>query len=71
MRSKDELIYDLVFSDETIYKINLADYVDDIYNYDEFVESIKFIMKKSKVIIIKSSIKLDSKTAMWELKVKK
>lgn len=71
MRSKDDLIYDLVFSDETIYKINLSDYVDDIYNYDEFVESIKFIMKKSKVIIVKSSIKLDSKTAMWELKVKK
>ena len=71
MKTKDSLIYDLIFSEETIYKINLGDYVDDIYNYDEFVESIKFIMKKSKVIIVKSSIKLDSKTAMWELKVKK
>lgn len=71
MRAKDELIYDLIFSDETIYKIDISEYVDDIYNYDDFVESIKFVMKKSKVTIVKSSIKVDSKTAMWELKVKK
>lgn len=71
MKTKDQLIYDLIFSDETIYKIDLSEYVDDIYNYDDFVESIKFVMKKSKVTIIKSSIKVDSKTAMWELKVKK
>jgi hypothetical protein len=69
--AKDELIYDLIFSDETIYKIDISEYVDDIYNYDDFVESIKFVMKKSKVTIVKSSIKVDSKTAMWELKVKK
>lgn len=71
MSAKDELIYDLIFSDETIYKIDISEYVDDIYNYDDFVESIKFVMKKSKVTIVKSSIKVDSKTAMWELKVKK
>jgi len=71
VRAKDELIYDLIFSDETIYKIDISEYVDDIYNYDDFVESIKFVMKKSKVTIVKSSIKVDSKTAMWELKVKK
>ena len=71
MKTKDQLIYDLIFSDETIYKIDLSEYVDDIYNYDDFVESIKFVMKKSKVTIAKSSIKVDSKTAMWELKVKK
>jgi hypothetical protein len=71
VKTKDQLIYDLIFSDETIYKIDLSEYVDDIYNYDEFVESIKFVMKKSKVAILKSSIKVDSKTAMWELKVKK
>jgi hypothetical protein len=71
VKTKDQLIYDLIFSDETIYKIDLSEYVDDIYNYDDFVESIKFVMKKSKVTIIKSSIKVDSKTAMWELKVKK
>ena len=71
VKTKDQLIYDLIFSDETIYKIDLSEYVDDIYNYDDFVESIKFVMKKSKVTIVKSSVKVDSKTAMWELKVKK
>ena len=71
MKTKDRLIYDLIFSEETIYKINIGEYVDDIYNYDDFVESIKFIIKKSKITILKSSVKVDSKTAMWELKVKK
>ena len=68
---KDDLVYDLIFSEETIYRIDLGDYVEDIYDYDEFVESIKYILKKSKVSITKSSIKVNSKTAIWELKVKK
>lgn len=71
MKTKDILIYDLIFSEETIYEINLGEYVDDIYNYDDFVESIKYIIKKSKITIVKSVVKIDSKTAMWELKVKK
>lgn len=71
MKTKDSLIYDLIFSEETIYKINISDYVDDIYNYDDFVESMKFIIKKSKITIVKSIVKIDSKTATWELKVKK
>lgn len=71
MKGKDILIYDLIFSEETIYEINLGEYVDDIYNYDDFVESIKYIIKKSKITIVKSVVKIDSKTAMWELKVKK
>jgi hypothetical protein len=71
VKRKDILIYDLIFSEETIYEINLGEYVDDIYNYDDFVESIKYIIKKSKITIVKSVVKIDSKTAMWELKVKK
>ncbi len=71
MKNKDDLIYDLIFSSENHFNINLGDYVDDIYQYDEFVESIKYILKKSGVTIVKSTIKVDSKTAYWELKVKK
>ena len=71
VKTKDDLIYDLIFSEETIYLINISDYVDDIYSYEDFVDDIKLIMKKSKVTIIKSAIKVDSKTATWELKVKK
>ncbi len=71
MKTKDDLIYDLIFSDETIYIINLSEYVSDIYSYEDFVDDVKLVMKKSKVTIIKSTIKVDSKTATWELKVKK
>ena len=71
MKNKDDLIYDLIFSSENHFDINLGEYVDDIYQYDDFVESIKFIIKKSGVTIVKSTIKVDSKTAYWELKVKK
>ncbi len=71
MKTKDELIYDLIFSDVTSYRIDIAEYLDDIYGYEEFVAEIKRVLKKSKVNIVKSSVLVDSKTAIWELKVKK
>lgn len=71
LEKKQELIYGLIFGDETEYLIDLSGYVDDIYQYDEFVDDIRSVLRKSKVTIVKSSIKLDSKTAVWELKVKK
>ena len=71
MKTKDELIYDLIFSETTVYRIDISEYLDDIYGYEEFVAEIKKILKKSKVGIVKSSVLVDSKTAIWELKVKK
>ena len=71
MKTKDELIYDLIFSETTSYRIDIAEYLDDIYGYEEFVLEIKKVLKKSKVNIVKSSVLVDSKTAIWELKVKK
>jgi hypothetical protein len=71
VKTKDELIYDLIFSDVTSYRIDIAEYLDDIYKYEEFVADIKKVLKKSKVNIVKSSVLVDSKTAIWELKVKK
>jgi hypothetical protein len=71
LKNKDELIYDLIFSDKIDYVIDMGDYIDDIYRYDEFIAEIKKILKKSKVRIIKNDVKLDSKTAIWELKVNK
>ena len=71
MKTKDELIYDLIFSETLVYRIDIAEYLDDIYRYEEFVAEIKKILKKSKVSIVKSSVLVDSKTAIWELKVKK
>jgi hypothetical protein len=71
VKSKNDLIYDLIFSTESLFLIDLSDYVEDIYLYDDFVDEIKIILKKSKVTVAKSTIKIDSKTAIWELKVKK
>jgi len=71
VKTKDDLLYDLIFSDTNSYNIDISEYIDDIYNHDEFVTDIKKILKKSKVAIIKSSVVLGSKTAIWELKVRK
>lgn len=71
VQNKEEFIYDLIFSENLDYKVNLADYVDDIYHYEEFIDEIKSILKKSKVKILKSKIMIDSKTAIWHLKVSK
>lgn len=71
VKNKEELIYNLIFSEKFEFKIDIADYVDDIYQYDDFVEEMKIILKKSKVKILKSIVSVDSKTAIWYLKVKK
>jgi hypothetical protein len=71
VKKTDDLIYDLIFSDETYYLIDISNYIKDIYQYDNFVSDIREVLKKSKVKIIRSDVKLDSKTVIWELKVKK
>ena len=55
----------------TIFEINIADYINDIYEYKEFVSDIKKILKKSKVLITYSKVDVNIKTAMWSLEVKK
>jgi hypothetical protein len=71
VKNKDELIYDLIFSEKFDYEIDMSNYIEDIYKYEEFITEIKRVLKKSKVKIIKSEVKLDSKTAVWQLKVNK
>jgi dihydroneopterin aldolase len=71
MKKEDDLIYDLIFSEKEIYKIDISDYIVDIYTYEDFIEKIKKILKKSKVKVISSSTLMSSKTVIWELKVKK
>lgn len=71
MKSTDDLIYDLIFNESTEFKIDIAEYIEDIYQYEDFVTDMKEVLKKSKVKIVKSSVDIDSKTAIWNLKVKK
>lgn len=71
VEKKQQLIYGLIFGDETNFLIDIGQYVDDIYQYEDFVAEIRNVLRKSKVMIAKSSVSIDSKTALWELKVKK
>jgi hypothetical protein len=71
LKDQNVLIFDLIFGDKFDFKIDISDYVSDIYKYEDFIDDIKMILKRSKVKIISNDIKIDSKTAIWELKVKK
>lgn len=71
LKKKDELIYQLIFSEKNEFNIDIAEYLVDIYDYEEFISDLKNVLKKSKVKILKSDIRLDSKTVIWFLKVKK
>jgi len=71
LKSRDDLIYELIFTEQVEFKIDISKFIDDIYQYDKFVTDIKSILRKSKVKVVKSNINLDSKTAIWALKVRK
>lgn len=71
MKKKDDLIYDLIFSEDEDFVIDVGVYIPDIYKYDEFVDEIRKILRKSKVSIITNSLDVDSKTVTWKLKVRR
>ncbi len=71
MKKTDDLIYDLIFSKETYFLIDISDYIKDIYQYEDFIIKLREVLKKSKVYIVKNEVLVDSKTVMWELKVRK
>jgi hypothetical protein len=71
MKDKEKLIYDLIFSDNIDYKIDISEYLEDVYKYDRFIDEIKSVLKKSKVSIVKEKVDLDTKSAIWNLKVKR
>lgn len=70
-KNEDDLIYDLIFSEKENFRIDISDYLSDIYQYEDFIDRIKKILKKSKVKIVISDTLMSSKTVVWELKVKK
>lgn len=71
MRNRDELIYDLIFSETLEYEIHIEEYIEDIYKYDRFVDDAKEILKKSKVDIIREKIIVDTNSVIWKIKVSK
>lgn len=74
MRSKDDLIYDLIFSKNNEFEIDMADYIKKIYKYEDFLDEIKKILLKSKVMVVSEEVEIINKKEMkviWRLKVKK
>lgn len=69
--SKEELIYEIIFSKQTDFEIKVSEWIEDIYKYDRFISEIKEIMKKSKVSIVKEKIDLDDELVLWTFKVKR
>lgn len=71
MKNKEELIYDLIFSENLDFQINIENYITDIYKYDRFIDEIKVVLRKSKVSLIKEKITVDQDSVVWKIKVKK
>lgn len=71
LRDKDELIYDLIFSNNVEYEIHIDQYIEDIYKYDYFIDDIKDVLYKSKVKIMVTSVIVDIDSVVWNLKIKK
>ena len=71
MKDQDALIYDLIFSEKNRFKIDIGDYIKDVYDHQDFVSNMRKVLKRAKVSIIDSEIIVDSKSVMWLLKVKK
>ena len=71
MKDQDALIYDLIFSEKNRFKIDIGDYIKDVYDHQDFVSNMRKVLKRAKVSIIDSEIIVDSKSVVWLLKVKK
>ena len=68
---KEDLIYQLIFSEEESFDIKVSEYTEDIYKYDRFISEIKEILKKSKVHISKERVELEEDCVILSLKVKR
>ena len=70
--TKDELIYELIFSKKSEYSIEVSKYIKDIYKYEDFTNEIKDILIKSKVTLLSENINVSNKgSIIWEIKINK
>lgn len=75
MIDKDDLIYELIFSDETEFTINMKDYIKKIHRYEKFIEEIRDIIFKGKVNIISEEVEVVNVSKkieiIWTIKLSK
>lgn len=72
VKNMDDLIFELIFSDETIHKIDISEYLkDELYTYKTFIKNIKNILRISKVTMVDERISVDIDAIIWEFRTKK
>lgn len=75
MESKEDLIYNLIFSLDKEFEIDISSYIKKVYKYEDFISEIKTILFKSKVMLVSEEIELVNKNIkvqiIWRIKVKK
>lgn len=67
----DELMYNLIFSEEIEFNISIGLYINDIYKYDRFILKVKSILKRSRVGILKEKVLIDPMDVNWYIKITK
>lgn len=71
MEKREDLIYDLLFSEREDFKVEVSGFIEDIYKYDRFIDDMKKILKKSKVNIEREKVSINQNSVIWEIKVKR
>ena len=70
--NKEELIFELIFSEKNEFSVEVSKYIVDIYKYEDFTNEIKDILVKSKVVLVSENINVGKKGDIrWEIKIKK
>lgn len=68
---RDKLLYDLIFSEQEDFVVDVSSYVSDLRTHMEFIGEIRDILRRSKVSIINQKVNVDSDTVTWTVKVRK
>jgi hypothetical protein len=68
---RDKLLYDLIFSEQEDFSVDVSSYVEDLKTHMEFIGEIRDILRRSKVSIINQKVNVDSDTVTWTVKVRK
>jgi hypothetical protein len=71
LKKREDLIYDLLFSEREDFKVEVSGFIEDIYKYDRFIDDMKKILKKSKVNIEREKVSINQNSVIWEIKVKR
>ena len=68
---KEDLIYELIFSEKLEFDIKISDYTP-VNSCDKFIEELKDVLKKAKVkLITEKLIMHDEKNVTWKIKIQK